>query len=468
MRIRSLLAVAITASTFAPAAYAQYNWGPAITNRDSGDTTPWGRVHFDPTDSRIVWAAKTEVPDPFATDPLPASNGIWKSMNGGKAWTQMNSGDFSPDYHVLDFAICKADPNVIYAGTLVHGVFKTEDGGSTWMQMNNGLSKGGNSFPNEAWGAGALAVDPTDPNRAFVSVGQLGGIDILSPSPNHPGFFYTLDGGANWTMNNNGLPPTSDAFLDLVSNTGVAASLVVPGNAPNTIYAGILKVEANGKVLFGGKASARILVFKNTTGGTGAWTSVSDALPILEQTNSGIGSVLRYAAGSGILTVLSLGTQHVVYASVLGFAGEVYLDGSDVSQSVSQGIYILPPGGTSWIGRNRGLPVIDNLDNREAINTSPVAVMPGDPYTILTGVLDAASAGAKATKIWATTTAGDPWLQNWNDVGLDVSPVDGFPHCNAAFIELAPDGRRVVASVLWENDFGGDSLDDGVYMLPAP
>jgi hypothetical protein len=32
-----------------------------------------------------------------------------------------------------------ADSNILYAGTAGHGVFKTVDGGANWRQINDGL-----------------------------------------------------------------------------------------------------------------------------------------------------------------------------------------------------------------------------------------------------------------------------------------------------------------------------------------
>ncbi len=456
MRILPVIALGLLST----GAFAQYNWHPSLTNADTGGTTPWGRVHFDPSNANVIWAATTEVPDPFATDPLPPANGLWKTTDGGASWTQINSGDFLPEYHVLDFAIAASSPNTVYAGTLEHGVFKTTDGGATWFTVNNGLG-----FPNADWGAGAIVVDPSNPDNVYVSVAQLGNIDIFSPSPDHPGFFYSHDGGANWTKNNNGLPPTSDSFADLLSNTGVAASLVIPSNETSTIYAAILKVEANGKLLFGKKAKARVLVYKNTTSGTGSWVGVSDGLPSIEQDDSGFGSVLRYAAAGGVLMVEAVPGGHVLFLSTLGYSGEVLL-GDEPGFNQARGVYALAPGATSWIPRNTGLPVVNDPENIDAINAGPVAIMPNNPYTLLTGIYGAEAMMPGSTKVWATVNAGDPWMMNWGDTGLETSPTQGHPEANATFIEISRQGNRVAAAIAWSGNDLGDESDDGIYLLP--
>ncbi len=462
---KSLLLAAI--GCLASAAMAQYPWGPSLTNAETGGTTPWGRVHFDPTNANVIWAATTEVPDPFDTEPLPPANGLWKTEDGGSTWSQVNSGAFLPDYHVLDFAIAPSNTDVVYAGTLEQGVFKTVDGGTTWAAMNNGISNGGSNFPNSDWGAGALVVDPSNADKVYVSVGQLAGIDILSPSPDHPGFFYSHDGGANWTKNNSGLPPTSDSFLDLLSNTGVSLSLAIPEDEPTTLYASILKVEANGKLLFGKKAKARVLVFKNTSSGTGNWSGLSDGLPEVVQDDGGFGSVLRYAAAGGILTVTSVGPNHVLFLATLAYSGEVFLD-SDTSFNRSKGVWALPPGDTTWIERNGGLPVVNDAENIDAINATPVGVHPSDPYTLLTGVVESEGAMAGSTKIWGTVTAGAPWLKNWGDSGLTSSPTQGHTEASAIFTEISKQGNRAASTISWDGNVLGDDSDDGVYLLPPP
>lgn len=458
MRILSAVALGLLATT----AFAARPWGPALTNAETGGAAPWGRVHFDPTDAGIIWAATTEVPNPFDTEPLPPANGLWKTENRGADWIQVNSGAFLPEYHVLDFAIAPSNTDVLYAATLEAGVFKTVDGGSTWTAVNSGLG-----MPDPDLGAGAIVVDPTNPDRVYVSVGQLGGIDIFSPSPNHPGFFYSANGGVSWTKNNNGLPPTADPFTDLLSNTGVAASLVIPDNEPTTIYAGILKVEANGKLFLGKNAKARMLVFRNTSSGTGTWTGLSDGLPEVIQEDGGLGSLLRYAAAGGVLTVTSVGPFHVLYYATLGYSGEILL-GGEPGFNQSRGIWVLRPGTTTWIERNRGLPVVNDAENVDAINASPIAVHPDDPYTLLTGVFESESVNPGSTKIWATTTAGDPWLKSWGDSGLTLSPTQGHTESTAIFVEISAQGNRAAASISWGGNPTGDDSDDGIYLLPPP
>ena len=470
MRTRSLVTVGLAALLASPLALAQYPWGPALTSGDTGHPANWSRVHFDPTNSNTVWASTGDLPDVFSSDPPEPANGIWRSTNGGSTWTQMASGALDPTYNILDFTICKADPDVIYAATNVQGVFRSTDGGNSWAAANSGITYKSASFPNANWGVGAIVVDPTDPAKVYCSVGQLSGLDLFNLSPDHPGFYYSHNGGVSWTANNTGLPPREDGIGDFVSNTSAPLSLAIPEDSPNTIYAGLLTAEANIKVLFGTKAKAQTQVFRNTAAGTGSWSSISSGLPQIEQAATLIGTLARIAVGAAFITVGPAGGNHVVYLSSLGFGIEVSLL-DEKMKSKSRGIFALAPGSTTWLERNTALPVVNDDFNQNAINTSPVAIHPADPYTGLTGGGESDAAEPNASKIWATTTAGAPWLKNWGDSGLNQSPTLGQDYCNALFLEISPAGNRAVAAIAWTDP---DSVlnelddDDGIYMLPAP
>jgi hypothetical protein len=68
-------------------------------------------------------------------DPLGRGNGIWKSTDDGKTWTQTVTG--LGDSVVLDLA---ASRGTIFAGTQDKGVFASTDAGESWMPASDGLS----------------------------------------------------------------------------------------------------------------------------------------------------------------------------------------------------------------------------------------------------------------------------------------------------------------------------------------
>ena len=133
-------------------------------------------------------------------------------------------------------AIAPSKPSVIYAA--VHngrGIFKSTDGGASWRNVS------GPTFVKQ--GIQAVIVDPDNPARAWISVGNFG----------HPGqdsgLFRTTNGGTSWTK------------LDDPSAPASAESLAVDPTNGNIIYAGG----------FG-------QIWKSINGGN-TWTDFSTGLP---------------------------------------------------------------------------------------------------------------------------------------------------------------------------------------------
>ncbi len=64
--------------------------------------------------------------------------GVFKSTNGGAAWSAVNTGLTNTDVYAL--AIDPATPSTLYAGTVSDGVFKSTNGGAVWSAVNTGLT----------------------------------------------------------------------------------------------------------------------------------------------------------------------------------------------------------------------------------------------------------------------------------------------------------------------------------------
>lgn len=73
------------------------------------------------------------------------AGGVWKTINGGNSWVALD--DLMANIAVGSLAMDPADPNVLYAGTgegffngdsvRGAGIFKTMDGGETWSQIED-------------------------------------------------------------------------------------------------------------------------------------------------------------------------------------------------------------------------------------------------------------------------------------------------------------------------------------------
>jgi uncharacterized protein (TIGR03437 family) len=167
------------------------------------------------TDSGVTWAPLDALPfalpqvlvvDPTAPNTLYAATtdlGIFKSVDGGVAWTAANSGIARTSVQLL--AIDPVHPQTLYAaaappyGATAGAVYKTVDGANTWTLID--------SPPN---GISELAVDAQNPNILY---------EVGNPSRK------STDGGATW--NPVAFPATSIQSLVLdprVSGAIVAAS----------------------------------------------------------------------------------------------------------------------------------------------------------------------------------------------------------------------------------------------------
>jgi photosystem II stability/assembly factor-like uncharacterized protein len=80
------------------------------------------RIEVDPLSPATLYAA-TEV-------------GVFKSTNGGGAWTAMNTG--LPSLSIRCLAVDPQTPTTLYAGA-GGGVSKSVDGGASWSSASTGL-----------------------------------------------------------------------------------------------------------------------------------------------------------------------------------------------------------------------------------------------------------------------------------------------------------------------------------------
>ncbi len=139
------------------------NWSLLTNSIDFGDIN---RLVVDPaTENTIV---------------VVSNKGIYRSSNGGAAWTQVYAGI------VQDIDATPGNFNVQYAAHHQTGVLKSIDGGQSWNLSNAGMNiKGRNE----------IAVSPVNTNRVFVSAeGTLSG--------NNSDLYISNDAGGSWSLVN--------------------------------------------------------------------------------------------------------------------------------------------------------------------------------------------------------------------------------------------------------------------------
>jgi len=137
-----------------------------------------------PTDPSILYASIEGV-------------GIFKSRDAGESWNQLTNGLPSNDINFISFDLSKSQPDVLYtsiasgpqSGFNLRGIYKTENGGESWIRIPNTpdpfCNAGTIQFGCQGWYDNTIAISPINPDLVIV-----GGISL----------WRTADGGQTWTQ----------------------------------------------------------------------------------------------------------------------------------------------------------------------------------------------------------------------------------------------------------------------------
>jgi hypothetical protein len=143
-------------------------------------------------------------------------DGVYKSIQGGGDWVEMNSG-FPGGYDipwVWSLAIDPITPTTVYAGTDI-GVYKKIEGVDYWVLMNNGI-------PNHYF-INSLAIDPKTPTTIYAGATFYSG----GGSDSDGIVLKSTDGGVKWRE-------ITSTIYD-----NVAFDLAINPSAPETVYVGM-------------------------------------------------------------------------------------------------------------------------------------------------------------------------------------------------------------------------------------
>ncbi|RUL86187.1 VPS10 domain-containing protein [Tautonia sociabilis] len=156
-------------------------WVEALEWREIGPAAMGGRI--------VALAVVEDDPSTFWV--ATASGGLLKTTNNGISFE--HQFDREATVSIGDVAVAKSDPNIVWVGTgeqnprnsvsYGDGVYKSTDGGKTWTNM--GLK--------ETYQIGKVLIHPTDPN--IVYVGALG--RLYGPNQER-GLYKTTNGGETW------------------------------------------------------------------------------------------------------------------------------------------------------------------------------------------------------------------------------------------------------------------------------
>lgn len=317
--------------------------------------------------------------------------GIYKSTNGGASWDQINNGLSANDVRTV--MVDPSSPNTIYAGT-INGEWKSTDGGQTWQPINDGLYIQWHSgFTEES--ILSQAISKQNSNRIYVGTGYWAG----------DGVFRTDDGGQTWHSISNGLP---DIYHEKVAVDAIA---VDPTN-DNIVYAGLYDLYWPRR-WYG--------IYKTIDGGlnwTEMNTGLTDSMVICLAIDPSSPNIVYAGTETGVfksidagatwakagttatrITSLAIDTfdTRIIYASTAGAHKK------DDGYQPSKGIYKTTDGGMSWTQMNSGLERPNGL---EYVDIFSLSIDPLDPNILYAGTDVGVYRSIDGGNNWSTLSSG--------------------------------------------------------------
>ena len=193
-----------------------------------------GALAVAPSDPKVIYAGTGESD---IRSNLSSGDGIYKSTDGGRAWTNIGLRDTR---QISRIVVDTQDANVVYVGALGHayapnaerGVFKSSDGGSHWTKV---LDQGPDI------GVADLAIVRDDPKILFATTWRTRRPPWATYAPfDGPGsgLFRSQDSGQTWTrLQGNGLPEGDWSRSSVgVSSNGKRVYALIGGSKKGGLY----------------------------------------------------------------------------------------------------------------------------------------------------------------------------------------------------------------------------------------
>ncbi|MCO4099569.1 MAG: glycosyl hydrolase [Gemmatimonas sp.] len=219
-RLGTTMYVAVATGGIWKSTNAGLTWAPVSDSIGVGSI---GAVAVAPSNGDVVWAGSGE------SNNMRSSSwgvGAFKSTDGGKTWSKAM---LPKTQHISRIVIDPRDPDIVYVAAMGplwapggdRGIFKTVDGGKTWTNTKS-LS------PHT--GFTELVMDPNNPDVLYAASYQRERRAYgFLPSGPESGIWKTIDAGTTWNRLASGLP-TGDAGR---------IGLAVCRSRPNTLYASV-------------------------------------------------------------------------------------------------------------------------------------------------------------------------------------------------------------------------------------
>ena len=170
--------------------YKTFDAGETWTHTGLRNGGQIGALEIHPENPNVVFAAV--LGQPFRKS---KERGVYRTKDGGNTWEQVLF--HSDSVGAIDLEFAPDNPNMIYAcmwrgarkpwtvisGGATDGIFKSADGGNTWRRLKRGL-------PTSLFGKSDLAVSMDNPARVWAQI---------QASDGQEGLYRSDDYGENWS-----------------------------------------------------------------------------------------------------------------------------------------------------------------------------------------------------------------------------------------------------------------------------
>src|SRR6476619_1080080 len=180
-----------------------------------------GAVTIDHANPNVIWVGTGEN---NAQRVVAYGDGIYKSIDGGRSWTNMG---LKQSEHIGRVLIDPRNSDVVYVaaqgplwkGGGDRGLYKTTDGGKTWNKMLTG---------DEWTGVNDVQMDPRNPDILIATTWQrLRRVYTFVAGGPGSAVWRSTDAGKTWTKSQSGFPAAEHGRIGLA---------ISPAN-PSVVYA---------------------------------------------------------------------------------------------------------------------------------------------------------------------------------------------------------------------------------------
>ncbi len=263
-------------------------------------------ISISKSNSDIVYAGLRR--SAAATNNVPAydaSYGMYKSVDRGETWTEINTGLDNTSKAINAIAIHPDNSDIVYIGTIRDGIYYTENGGSSWNPKNIGLVSSD---------IRSIAINYRNPKILYCGSGDGAGI------------FKSVDGGDLWMDINNGIILECPSYLNIIGRAQLGMDLksmpkIFPRSYSEIPWTSVLDIEIDpvnpDKVYFADRFSG---IYLSTNAGDN-WFKINEGLSVTATNSLALSSdgQILYAGtqGNGVVRMVLETSSHPTIISTV-------------------------------------------------------------------------------------------------------------------------------------------------------